>query len=397
VRAVVKDADGKPVNTIDSVKPYPTGGAPVYKGVIGVQALTRAWASAAFAREFSTNGAMLCHNGGDGDYWGNEVYAFDFDTRRWERLSNPTLAMSGNALADSARNQSDPLHFNRVECEHGPAVAEYGYGPLPAGTQPGVPHVYDGMLWIPGSYVGNQRGALLRPQSTFVYGARSTGRAHYFNLDTRTWGRFSVNRGGPPAPLISARQPILGHDEERQRIYHSYGYLDLPTKTQVNRTWTNLSDNTSGVFDNARRLWLMPRVLLSDHASAAPGTLRAIAVDSTSTAVELPMAGTVWPRNYALHAGMLYCPDLDCYFLYSQGTQTMPRNAQEMYRIQPPSSNPLTNPWTVSRITMDGDTVVADPSPIGNYKRFMWIPALKCIAILNKWDSYVYLYKPDGA
>ena len=67
-----------------------------------------------------------------------------------------------------------------------------------------------------------------------------------------------------------------------------------------------------------------------------------------------------------------------------------------MYKIQPPSSNPLTNPWTVSLVTMNGDTVVADNQPIGNYKRFMWVPTLKSIAILNKWDSYVYLYKPAG-
>ena len=64
--------------------------------------------------------------------------------------------------------------------------------------------------------------------------------------------------------------------------------------------------------------------------------------------------------------------------------------------IQPPSSNPLTNPWTVSHITMGGDAIVADPEGKGNYKRFMWVPALKSIAILNKWDSYVYLYTPVG-
>jgi len=396
VKAISKDVDGKPVNTIDTVKSYPSGGSPVYKGVLGIAAVTKAWASAAFAREFSTNGAILCHNGGDADYWGNEVYAFDFDTRRWERLSDPTQAMSGNIAGDSTRTPSDPLYFDRVECEHGPAVAEYGFGPLPAGTQPGVPHGYDGLIWIPGSYIGNQRGAMLRPHSTFVYGTRSTGRAHYFDLDSRKWGRFSVNRGGP-APLVSARVPIIGHDEERQRIYHSYGYLDLPTKTQVNRTWTNLSATTSGVFDSKRRLWLMPRFTQqADATSGAPGTLVAIAVDSSNAAVELSMAGTAWPLGYAFHAGLLYCPDLDCYFLYSQGTASAPRNPQELYKIQPPSSSPLTNPWTVSRVTMGGDAVVADSLPIGNYKRFMWVPALKSIAIFNKWDSNVYLYKPVG-
>jgi hypothetical protein len=165
----------------------------------------------------------------------------------------------------------------------------------------------------------------------------------------------------------------------------------------VNRTWTGLSNNTSGVFDNTRRLWLMPRMSLStDVGSNAPGTLLAVAVDGTTAAVELTMAGTVWPRGYALHAGFLYCPELDCYFLYSQGTASTPRNAQEIYKIQPPSSNPLTNSWTVSLVTMGGDAVVADNSPVGTYKRFMWVPALKSIAILNKWDSYVYLYKPSG-
>jgi hypothetical protein len=252
------------------------------------------------------------------------------------------------------------------------------------------------MLWIPGSYIGNQRGALLRPHSTFVYTTRSTGRAHYFDLDTGKWGRFSVNRGGP-APLISARVPIIGHDEERQRVYHSYGYLDLATKTQVNRTWGNLSATTSGVFDSKRRLWLMPRFTQqADATSSAPGSLFAIPVDSSSATVELTMAGTTWPRGYAFHAGLLYCPDLDCYFLYSQGTVSAPRNPQELYKIQPPSSSPLTNAWTVSRVTMAGDAVVADTQPIGNYKRFMWVPALKSIAIFNKWDAYVYLYKPAG-
>jgi hypothetical protein len=50
----------------------------------------------------------------------------------------------------------------------------------------------------------------------------------------------------------------------------------------------------------------------------------------------------------------------------------------------------------VEKITMSGDAVMVDPKGIGNYKRFMWVPTLKSIAIFNKWDSYVYLYRPTG-
>jgi hypothetical protein len=45
---------------------------------------------------------------------------------------------------------------------------------------------------------------------------------------------------------------------------------------------------------------------------------------------------------------------------------------------------------------MNGDSVAKDPKVAGNYKRFLWIPALKCIAFLNSASGHVYLYKPVG-
>jgi len=395
VKAITKDSDGKPVNTIESVKPYSSKGPkPVYRGGIGVSAVTRAWASAAFARDFSMNGAMLCHSGGDGDYWGNEVYAFDFDTRRWERLSNPTTAMSGDKVADAARDPNDPLFFNKTECEHGPSVEPSANGRLPPGTQPGVPHTYDGLVWVPGSVVDNTKGALLRPHSTFVYTIRSTGRAHYFDLDRKEWGRFSTNR----AEYSRAQIPHCGYDEERQRIYHSYGYLDLMARRQVSRRWSGSAYTTSSVFDPKRRLWLMPNYEFHARQDLSPGVLLAFQPDKEiNSAVPLAMAGDVWPRCYSAHAGLLYCPDLDCFFLYSQRASTAyPYNPNEIFKITPPASSPLTRSWSVEKITMNGDGLLADPMGIGNYKRFMWVPGLKSIAILNKWDSYVYLYKPQG-
>jgi len=395
VKAITQDVDGNPVNSIEAVKPYPSAGPkPVYKGVIGVAAVTRAWASAAYARDFSMNGAMLCHSGGDGDYWGNEVYAFDFDKRRWERLSDPTTAMSGDKVADAARDPTDPLYFDKDECEHGPLLDPTVSGLLPAGTQPGVPHTYDGLVWVPGSIIGNTRGALLRPHSTVVYTTRSTGRAHYFDLDRKVWGRFSTNR----AAFSSARIPHSGYDEERQRIYHAYGYLDLIARRQLQRSWSGMASTTSSVFDPKRRIWVMPNYASSARQDLSPGVLLAFQPDKDiDSPVPLTMTGDVWPRCYASHAGLLYCPELDCFFLYSQRANTAySYNPNEIFKLTPPTNGPLTNAWVVEKVKMNGDTVLADPKGIGSYKRFMWVPGLKSIAIFNKWDSYVYLYKPAG-
>jgi hypothetical protein len=142
----------------------------------------------------------------------------------------------------------------------------------------------------------------------------------------------------------------------------------------------------------------MPDYVGKAQTDLTPGTLLAYQPDGASNSPTiLKMNGDAWPRCYAAHAGLLYCPQLDCFFLYSQRASTpYAYKANEIFQITPPASQPLTNPWVVQRIMMGGDAVVADPQGIGNYKRFMWVPALKSIAILNRWDSHVYLFKPRG-
>lgn len=391
-KAITEDASGAAVNLLASVA-APRG---PHSGIVGVAAVTLAWGSGAYARDYSSYGALLLNNGGDGDYYGTEVYAFDFDARRWARLSDPSAAMSGDKTRDHLRDPMDPLYFNQEECEHGPAVAEYGAGPLPAGTTPGVPHNYDGTLWLPGSVVGNKRGAFVRPHSTAVYGARSTGRAHYFDLDTKTWGRFSANR----AMLPSSRIPIHGYDEAEQRIWHDIGYLDLRMRRHVAKPWAGtLPNQSSACFDPVRRLFL--GLVASATPDPTPGEMWAIAVDSSTTRAGLNLravSGRRWTRGNAFHAGLAYVPDLDCYYFYSQGSRLMGFQPQTIWKIQPPARDPLTEAWRVSEITMHGDTVVADTRGFATYKRIQWVAPLKCLAIYNGPidTGFVYLYRPDG-
>lgn len=60
-----------------------------WRGGTGLAGVMTAWGGGALATGMGTHGALIVYGGGHGDYWGNEVYAFDLGTRRWSRLSNP--------------------------------------------------------------------------------------------------------------------------------------------------------------------------------------------------------------------------------------------------------------------------------------------------------------------
>lgn len=57
-------------------------------------AVLGAWNGGAFASGYGESGALIVAGGGHADYYGNEVYAFDLASRRWQRLTNPYSAPS---------------------------------------------------------------------------------------------------------------------------------------------------------------------------------------------------------------------------------------------------------------------------------------------------------------
>ena len=85
-------------------------------------AVLDAWNGGALATGFGKSGALVVIGGGHADYYGNEVYAFDLESRRWQRLTNPYPSPSF-PIAD---------------------------GIWPDGT-PSVPHTYDQVDYHPAS------------------------------------------------------------------------------------------------------------------------------------------------------------------------------------------------------------------------------------------------------
>lgn len=146
-------------------------GAP-WRGSTGQASVIDAWNGGAYAPDLGTYGSLLLYGGGHGNYYGNEVYAFDLESGRWSRLSDPYVA------------STDKL------------VERYEQGAFPDGS-PLPPHTYDYVEYDPGT----RRLLVLRGlQQLRVPGnAVSSGSPHAFDLASRHWLR-GASHG---APVIS--------------------------------------------------------------------------------------------------------------------------------------------------------------------------------------------------
>lgn len=79
-------------------------------GVLGCTAVVGAWSGGAWDAD---QRKMLVWGGGHDDYWGNEVYAFDVPTMKWQRLTDPS-----------------PPPFSRDPLADGNPVSRHTYGGL---------------------------------------------------------------------------------------------------------------------------------------------------------------------------------------------------------------------------------------------------------------------------
>jgi len=162
-------------------------------GFQGCGAIVEAWGGGAYD---AVHRKMIIWGGGHETYYGNEVYAFDIPSARWERLNDPSPGpFNRDPLADGkpvSRHAFDGLqyitHANRF-FGYGGAQAQNGGGThvtwtfdvdtktwrnmLPAGASPGVGHVYQ----LSSAYDAKTRNVYMRdPFNLYAY-----------NFDTNTW------------------------------------------------------------------------------------------------------------------------------------------------------------------------------------------------------------------
>lgn len=329
-----------------------------------------AWCGAAFASAYGRLGAWITTGGGHGDYYGNEVYAFELDTLRWVRLN-------------------DPYPGGRD------SVVDYSEGEY----SPGVPlssHTYQHTQYLPPELGGGPKGSLLLVVS-YAAGrlAHGSGRAHACDLSTGRWTRYSINKAtesinGTSGTCFDARR------EAYWRVPFGGGVIEyLSTSDRLFRQLVvgtaggnNFALNQTCAYDPVRD-WLLvldwrpqygAKLWALDLAGALARALRASGPSATSTQRRIG-PGTGWmllvtegasPGTDAQGMGMEWCPPLGCFVGYKG------RSVASVYKLIPPLSNPQRTPWRWETETLEGDAPAGrSQGPYMTYSRFRWAGSIR--------------------
>ena len=343
------------------------------------------WCSGVYAPDDGIHGSMLFCNGGDGDYWGNEVYKFSLDTRIWSRESERSIGLTGVTTAGGDRG------FDETWGEH-------------AGGAPGVPHSYDQMEYLPPTLGGGAKGAFLFPTRTIVYRTRKYFHPHFFDLDAKKWHRGSAfpnitSYGGTMGP----DEPTWCFDASRGRFWGISGgdgglwnsrlqYLDFDPATRLATAgFISIPRQLTPYMSPVSRRWPAGDLMLVIGLNRALDAIQVIACPlATPTAGFSPinLTGDTIPAG---KYGLAYCDDLDCFFVrMAAGFR------QTIWKLTPPKSSYLTRAWAVEKTDMGGATVGATDHPQGMWKRFMYAPPLKCLIWVDDVKGAVYAYRPVG-
>jgi hypothetical protein len=142
-----------------------------YSGYSKQEASWRNWSGAAFAREYSTHGALIYWGGGHGGGSDHSLYLFDFSTRLWSRVG-PSLP------AQSYLDVVDPVW--------GDYLYEGSY--IVAGL-----HSYNFPSYVPPGKSGvGPKGAWILPSLVSIGG----NSPHAVDLATGQWSRFAAAKAG---------------------------------------------------------------------------------------------------------------------------------------------------------------------------------------------------------
>lgn len=332
---------------------------------------------------FSKAGAyVLAGSGGHRSPEHTGAVAFDFETGTWKLLTDQSGTPARSDMYFVAETNGSPEY-------------EIAVSPTTPNTVPSPPHPYMNQMPLPTELGGGSLGSVVYAiQSAQCAESVASTRSHRFDLATRTWSRYTSNRLSDVLALSDANDAPSVFDPTAKRIWqlpnqiHStqkIGYIDL---TEVNPQWRVSAawdwpptwDNThSAWLDDTRRLILMqsPTRLVAldlNNLSAGPKLL-----NFTGTP---PPSGNRWA---------FYPPNGS---FYNKGN-----TGNEVWKLTPPSGDPLTGTWTFTSFTVPGNPLpqITDAAVLygaRHFTRFFYVPSIEVFAWIATADSPVMLIRP---
>lgn len=360
--------DDGTTSLMSSVDPCPGGGCAI-SGSGGQKAIYYAWNSAAYVEGLGARGSYVVAGGGHSDYFGNEIYAFDLDTRTWQRVTDPA--------------PYTPVIGQTI-------FAPYYEYPAPY-SSPAMPHTYDQFEQIPVS-AAYPKGGIVLPVRAYVDRTASANCFHasFFDFQTRTWSRSTNDVG-----FASLDPTTTACYDAARNGYWWFGprgngrvsFLNLATKT-----WTPylLSGITNWYFGYDVTSGYCPANGVVAIWDFYAGTSRTLLVfdPATRTLARPPVTGTA-PDAVA---SMSWCPTLNRFYCYTGGGR------RYVHTLTPPAANPLTGVWTwgTEQFALESDTPAAASGLNRRYNAFRWASKLEAFVWADGNNLGVQIYRPSG-
>lgn len=294
-------------------------------GGTGPDAVLNNWGSAVVIMSYGRSGTIFHRNGGHGDYYGTELYAFDLYTALWSRFNSPSTA--GNA--DSW-------------------VGPYTNGILSDGT-PNVEHNYYFQYERAGRYCTHKRQVTNAPTAVYM--------PSQFNPFTGGWSNSTVTFG----TIAPTNDEGACYDVSRDRAYvmttnpAEWGYHDFRTDTATDSTLPTgaLQPQSGPVFCPS----LTGGDAVVEFVNNAVWVFDPANIDADKVAVTT--SGTSPTRGVG--DGASWDPINGCIVYY-------PSTSNTIYTLTPPGSDWRSGTWVWAQITMSGTT--GTHTGQGTYRKF---------------------------
>jgi hypothetical protein len=339
-----KDSTANPV--------YPS--MPQWTGNNGHACVIECWNGGAFATRLGTKGSLLAWGGGHAGYYGNEVYAFDMQSRLWTRLSNPYPTPS----------------FPVTD------------GIWPDGS-PGVPHTYAQV----GYHAGTNSLVSTQTEKNNL-GGGVVPMVVFFDLTTKTWRR------GPIAPSHIQYGGWAVYDISRDAWWTeggdsggNFGKFAMNGDGTAG-TWTMYPPKFNSLDAMAERDPLNDIIVMTHFERGTE--MYGLDLTNPGGAPVLLTQGGSPPSRRGRH-GWEWSALRQAFIYWRQGG--------DVYQVKLQGSNWRTGTWVWERLTMPANAVIpADPSP-GVYNRFRvaTYDDAEVAVVVNDTAGPVYAFRlPDG-
>ena len=316
----------------------------------GQAAVIDDWNGGALATRYGGKGGFIVWGGGHSGYYGNEIYVFDIESLKWQRVSSPVV---------------NP-------------VCNLSEGELQDGS-PCAAHTFDGVDYHPGTNSFALLGIVALEE-----GIQSSPRVHFFDFDTLTWRRGQRYPG-----MSQGMYTATAYDSTRDVFWMIPAFEAPVGKYDPNANsgagaWTTYNSYT---LDSGHVASIDPtRDILVVIDGYSQHRLIVWDLKNPNSPIVPRVSGATTPMQ-GYGNGFDWDPVQKVFVAWTGGTS--------VYTLTPPSGDWRTGTWVWAQVAAASDNTVTPSAKNSNntYSRWRYAPGVNAWVLVNRTSDNVFFYK----